>query len=64
MAQNSPLNIDKSFVSVYDKFLAQFDATHPLSASQLQEKAKSEKIQRLRDNKQNPQGLKEIWTEF
>ena len=44
-------DIDKSYVSPYDKFLRAFDATHAPSASQQQEKAKHDKLFKQRDKK-------------
>lgn len=64
MAQNSKFDINKSFVSVYDKFLKQFDKTHALSASQLKEIKKHERIQQLRDSKTDNKSSGEIWEDF
>jgi hypothetical protein len=44
-------DIDKSYVSPYDKFLRAFDAKHAPSASQQREKAKLDKIFQQRDKK-------------
>ena len=44
-------DIDKAYVSPYDKFLRTFDATHAPTASQQQEKAKHDKIFAQRDKK-------------
>jgi len=41
--------IDKHFVSEIDKKMAEFDATHPKSASQQAEYDKYQRIYRLRD---------------
>lgn len=51
MAYNSKFDIDKAFVSIYDKFLKKFDKTHAPSASQLVERKKAERIAKLRDGK-------------
>jgi hypothetical protein len=42
-------DIDKAYVSPYDRFLFEFDATHEKSASQLKEIKKHERIFALRD---------------
>ncbi len=46
MAKN---DIDKTYVSPYDRFLFQFDASHEKSASQLKEIKKHQRIFALRD---------------
>ncbi|ASQ45112.1 CBU_0585 family protein [Legionella clemsonensis] len=57
-------DIDKSYVSPYDKFLFEFDATHEKSTSQLKEIKKHQRIAYLRDHP-NPEGKEdEIWEEF
>lgn len=43
-------DIDKAYVSPYDRFLFEFDATHPRTKSQLQEIAKHQHIFALRDS--------------
>lgn len=43
-------DIDKAYVSPYDKFLYEFDATHEKSASQLKEIKKFQRIFALRDH--------------
>jgi hypothetical protein len=48
---SKPPDIDKAYVSPYDKFLRAFDAKHAPSASQQQEKAKHNKIFKQRDKK-------------
>ena len=57
-------DIDKAFVSLYDKFFFEFDAQHEKSESQLKEIKKHERIAKLRDdaNPQNPDS--EIWSDF
>lgn len=57
-------DIDKFFVSEYDRFLFSFDANHLPSASQLEESVKHKEIAFLRDNK-HPEALDEdIWRDF
>ena len=57
-------DIDKAFVSPYDRFLFEFDATHNKSASQLKEIKKHQRIATLRDqaNPSNTEG--EVWKGF
>ena len=43
-------DIDKAYVSPYDRFLFEFDACHEKSASQLKEIKKHQRIFALRDN--------------
>lgn len=57
-------DIDKAYVSPYDKFLFEFDAEHKKSASQLKEIKKHERIFYLRDNAQKKDDEGEIWGEF
>ena len=59
----SQQNINKAFISAYDKFLYQFDELHEPSLSQLKEIKKHERIAYLRDN---PASQKEddIWEKF
>lgn len=57
-------DIDKAYVSPYDKFLYQFDATHTKSASQLKEIQKHERLARIRDDKEYQEPSTEIWTDF
>lgn len=64
MSQNSKFDIEKIYVSPYDKFLAQFDKTHAPSPSQLQEREKAERIAKLRDNKMPADGKGEVWEGF
>ena len=56
--------IDKSFVSEYDVFLRQFDATHEKTASQQKEINKHERIAKLRDGKASDTDSQEIWEDF
>lgn len=43
-------DLDKAYVSPYDRFLFEFDATHDKSPSQLKEIKKYQKIFEQRDN--------------
>lgn len=57
-------DIDKAYVSPYDKFLFQFDADHEKSASQLKEIKKHQRIAELRDNASLKNDNGEIWEGF
>lgn len=57
-------DIDKSYVSPYDKFLYEFDQTHRKSESQIKEIEKHERIALMRDNKDYKEVLGEIWEAF
>ncbi|MCW8408454.1 hypothetical protein OQJ13_05655 [Legionella sp. PATHC035] len=57
-------DIDKAYVSPYDKFLFEFDATHDKSASQIKEINKHKRISLMRDNKDYKNDKGEIWEEF
>ncbi|KTC82405.1 MULTISPECIES: CBU_0585 family protein [Legionella] len=57
-------DIDKAYVSPYDKFLFEFDATHDKSASQIKEINKHKRISLMRDNKDYKNEKGEIWEEF
>lgn len=57
-------DIDKAYVSPYDTFLFEFDATHPKTASQLKEIEKHRRIATLRDTKDTSDRASEIWSEF
>ena len=54
----------RTYVSEIDKFLAEFDATHPKSASQLAEIKKYQRIYSLRDTPLSDKDDKKIWEEF
>lgn len=58
------LDIDKAYVSPYDKFLYHFDATHEKSESQKQEIEKHERIAKMRDNKDYAEKKGVIWEAF
>lgn len=55
---------DKHYVSETDTFLAELNDAHPLSASQAQEKAKHERIARLRDKVAPDHVQGDIWRDF
>lgn len=57
-------DIDKDYVSPYDRFLFEFDATHEKSASQLKEIKKFKRIHELRDNPDAQQDKGVIWEDF
>lgn len=57
-------DIDKSFVSVYDQFLFEFDATHAKSPSQLKEIKKFQRIFALRDEATTKSSSDKIWDAF
>jgi hypothetical protein len=61
---NNELDINKAYVSPYDKFLFEFYATHPKSASQLAEIKKHEIIARMRDDKDYQNAQSDIWEGF
>lgn len=57
-------DIDKAYVSPYDKFLFGFDATHEKTASQIKEIKKHERIFLMRDDKDYKNEKSEIWESF
>lgn len=57
-------DIDKAYVSPYDKFLFEFDAKHSKTASQIKEITKHQRIAMMRDNKDYLDVNAEIWQEF
>ncbi|WP_019218005.1 CBU_0585 family protein [Legionella tunisiensis] len=61
MSQN---DIDKAYVSPYDKFLFEFDAKHKKSPSQLKEIKKHKRIAYLRDSAKRDEKDDEIWGGF
>lgn len=56
-------DVDKAYISPYDKLIAEFDAKNPKSESQLKEIAKHQRIAELRDNPERPE-KSEIWENF
>ncbi|ARG96619.1 CBU_0585 family protein [Legionella micdadei] len=57
-------DIDKAYVSPYDKYLFEFDAQHEKSASQQQEIKKHQRIAYLRDHAKQKDAKGEIWDAF
>lgn len=57
-------DIDKFYVSPYDKFMYEFDATHEKSASQLKEIEKHQRIAERRDNATPEKEREQIWKGF
>lgn len=57
-------DIDKAYVSPYDRFLFEFDAVHDKSASQLKEIKKHQRIAQLRDQANTKSGEEDLWSEF
>ncbi len=57
-------DINKSYVSPYDKFLFEFDATHAKSESQVKEINKHKRIALMRDDKEYKKTNSEIWEAF
>ena len=58
------LDIDKFYVSPYDKMFHGFDNTHALSESQKKEIVKHQRIAELRDNADRPDDDSVIWEDF
>lgn len=57
-------DIDKAYVSLYDKFLAKFDREHDLSTSQLKEIHTYRRIFALRDGNEVTLDSGKLWEEF
>ena len=60
-------DIDKAYVSPYDKFLFEFDCHHEKSASQLKEIAKHQRIASRRDQSdaiESSVAQSKIWDKF
>jgi hypothetical protein len=57
-------DIDKHYVSPYDRFFYEFDATHEKSASQVKEIKKYERIHRLRDTPTENSGSDSLLMDF
>lgn len=60
----SQYDIDKSYVSPYDRFLFEFDATHPKTTSQLREIEKHQKIAQKRDFPNAGTQSEIVWDKF
>ena len=60
----SSIDIDKFYVSPYDKFLREFDRNHEKTASQIKEIEKNERIAHLRDHSIVEDGKDKIWSDF
>ena len=60
----SDIDINKSYVSPYDKFLAEFDLRHEKTASQLKEIEKHAKIAKARDNARQSDDDNKMWEGF
>jgi hypothetical protein len=61
---SNDIDIDKAYVSSYDRFLYEFDATHQKSASQLKEIKKHQRLAEIRDNKDHKEQSSAIWEDF
>jgi len=61
---NNELDIDKFYVSPYDKMFHGFDQKHALSESQKKEIAKHRRIAKLRDNANTSDDNSVIWEDF
>ena len=58
------IDIDKFYVSPYDKFLRNFDSTHELTESQMKEIEKHQRIAYQRDHQINQDSKDKIWAGF
>lgn len=56
-------DIDKAYISPYDKLIAEFDSKNTKSESQIKEIKKHQRIAQLRDNAERDENDK-IWEEF
>jgi hypothetical protein len=61
---NIPHDIDKFYVSPFDKMMREFDAAHDKSISQMKEIEKHKKIAKLRDNPIETDSKDKIWSGF
>lgn len=61
---SNDIDIDKAYVSPYDKFLFEFDEKHAKSASQMQEILKHQRLDGIRDDKNYSEESGEIWKDF
>lgn len=59
----NPLDLDKAYVSPYDRFMRKFDATHEKTESQIVEILKHQRIAQLRDETSVVEEV-EIWGGF
>ena len=57
-------DINKAYVSPYDKFLFEFDATHEKSESQLKEIKKHQHIALRRDKDTPEVAEQDVWKDF
>lgn len=57
-------DINKAYISPYDKFFHDFDKAHAPSLSQMAEKNLFAVISRLRDYAQSKKSDEDIWQEF
>lgn len=57
-------DIDKSYISPYDKFLCDFDKKHSKSTSQQKEIEKHRRIAALRDNPAVAEKQGQLWDAF
>lgn len=57
-------DINKAYVSPYDRFLYKYDATHDKTESQLKEIIKHQRIAILRDDPDAIEVEEEVWTGF
>lgn len=60
----SAQDIDKFYVSPYDQFMYEFDASHEKSASQQKEIKKHQRIADLRDHAKPKEQREKIWKGF
>lgn len=60
----SAMDIDKFYVSPYDKFLREYDSKHVKTTSQIKEIDKHARIAHLRDEKIQTQDQDKIWSDF
>lgn len=60
----STLDIDKFYISPYDKFLRKFDKNHDKTVSQVKEIEKHQRIAHLRDHVIVENTKDTIWADF
>lgn len=58
------IDIDKFYVSPFDKMMRQFDKAHDKSVSQMKEIEKHQKIAQLRDHPIEDNSQDKIWSGF